>query len=62
MNDFVNEFETRFDAPSAEEIDQLIAKAHSLRQEVTRDALVGLWGLLRRSVGRKGSVAMPSHA
>lgn len=53
MNDFVNEFEGRYQAPSQAEIDRLIAEAHAMRNAAMRDALIGIWGMLRRSIGRK---------
>ena len=62
MKDFVNDFESRYEAPSREQIDRLIAQAHQMRHEATRDALIGLWGMLRRTISRKSAVPAPRPA
>ena len=62
MNDFMNDFESRYEAPSRAQIDRLIAQAHQMRHEATRDALIGLWGVLRRTISRKAVVPAARHA
>ena len=51
MNDFVNDLEVRYAFPSRAEVERQIARAHELRNEAMRDALAGLWGFVRRSIG-----------
>ncbi|HSF96179.1 MAG TPA: hypothetical protein VLA52_14230 [Thermohalobaculum sp.] len=53
MNDFVNDFESRYQAPSQAEVERLIAEAHRMRNEAMRNAMAGIWGMLRRSIAGK---------
>jgi hypothetical protein len=62
MNDFMSDFESRYEAPSRAEIDRLIAQAHRMRHEAMRDALIGLWGMLRCNIGRKSEAPAARHA
>lgn len=51
MNDFVNEIDLRYAAPSRAQVDHLIAVARRMRRDAMREALTGLWEMLRRNIG-----------
>ena len=44
------------------EVRRLIAKAHRMRNQAMRDALVGFWGMLRRNIAVKRAAPVARHA
>jgi len=62
MNDFVNDFQLRYEIPSDAEMQRLISEAHYLRHQAIRDALAGVWGMLRRSITGKQPAPAARHA
>ena len=56
MNDFVSELDARYPQVSPEEVQAAISRAHQLRYQAMRDALTGVWGVLRRNISAPAAV------
>lgn len=53
MKDFTDDFESRYEMPTQQELERLMVSAHRMRHEALRDGLVAFWGLLHRNIEHK---------
>jgi hypothetical protein len=62
MSDFVEDFESRYETPTDEEVRREMTDAYKRGDRTLSEALVNFWSMLRRNIGGKAAASKAHHA